>query len=53
MRPWQLLLSTAQSQAQAASFTEMLATCQRLIDSYSDQADALLDVGTLLYKSSA
>jgi predicted O-linked N-acetylglucosamine transferase (SPINDLY family) len=48
MRQWQSSLMLAQSQAQSAHFPDMLATCQQIITAHSGDANALLDVGTLL-----
>jgi protein O-GlcNAc transferase len=46
--PFKTLLQTAQTQAQTGRFTDMLATCQQLIEAGHDDGAALLDVGTLL-----
>lgn len=48
MRPWQISLRLAQSQALAAHFNEMLATCQQIVETHNGDANALLDVGALL-----
>jgi len=48
MRLWHTSLTLAKSQAQSAQCFEMLATCQQIVDGHSGDANALLDVGTLL-----
>ena len=48
MSQWKTSLALAQSQAQRARFPDMLATCQHIIQTHSDDVDALLNVGTLL-----
>ena len=48
MRQWQTGLTLAQSQAQSAQFPEMLATCQQIVVAHSGDANALLNVGSLL-----
>lgn len=45
------LLNQARIHAQSASFTEMLAIGQQIIEVFSDNVDALLDVGTLFLNS--
>ena len=41
-------LQQAQAHAQCARFPEMLAVCQGIVEAYSDDVDALLDIGALL-----
>ena len=41
-------LLAAQSHAQSGRFPDMLATCQHIIQTHSEDVDALLNVGTLL-----
>jgi predicted O-linked N-acetylglucosamine transferase (SPINDLY family) len=48
LSPWQSSLSLAQSQAQAAHFNEMLATCQQILEAHNGDTKALLDIGALL-----
>ena len=48
MRQWQNSLTLAQSQAQSAQFPEMLVTCEQIVADHSGDANALLDVGSLL-----
>jgi predicted O-linked N-acetylglucosamine transferase (SPINDLY family) len=45
---WQGLLQVAQAEAQSARFDACLATCGRIIESYRDDAEALLSVGAFL-----
>ncbi|MDD2850386.1 MAG: DUF6447 family protein [Desulfuromonadaceae bacterium] len=42
------MITAAKRHAQAARFPQMLSTCQNIIDANGDNADALLEVGTLL-----
>ncbi|MGZ5007923.1 MAG: O-linked N-acetylglucosamine transferase family protein [Methylobacter sp.] len=43
------MLNVAQGHGQSARFSEMLDACRQIIDNHHDNADALLDVGVLLF----
>jgi predicted O-linked N-acetylglucosamine transferase (SPINDLY family) len=45
---WEPILNQAQSHAQAGRFDDMLVACQKLIESFSENSNALLNTGTLL-----
>ena len=48
MTAWRSVLEQAQAHAQAGRFVPMQALCQDLTQAHSDDAPALLDIGTLL-----
>lgn len=45
---WQYTLTLAQVEAQRGHFDAFLATCQKIIDGHTNDADALLSVGSLM-----
>ena len=48
MHAWRTRFALAQTQAQSARFSEMLASCQQIMETCSKNVDALLDIGALL-----
>lgn len=48
MNAWHTSFALAQTQGQSARFPEMQAICQEIVEAYSDDVDALLNVGALL-----